>query len=351
MRLSKLSFLVFVAIFATSTLYFTSCSSSDDEIKKPEIIIPKTGTENIKAFENVKVAFGDGFTQSAIDTFKLPTEIDQVESIKMYIQNPCTNKECDEWDRYANVYVKNKTTDEWYEIARFITPYWVGNEKLERGWEIDVTDFKSLLTGDTELKIYTETWGAKGRVYSVEFDYNYGPTAYKYSAVVPLMQYNKSSIDGIEYGVAQKYDLNKTIKLPKETELAYLRTTISGWGHATPSDKNGNPCAEWCYRTHQVLIDGAKAFDHYLGPIGCANNPINNQAPGNWKPDRAGWCPGMVVEPFFDVIQGELSNRTFKFNYEFENWKNNNPENKAFYAISSFIVVKSNKPIELPIVQ
>ena len=31
-----------------------------------------------------------------------------------------------------------------------------------------------------------------------------------------------------------------------------------------------------------------------MGPIGCGNNPISNQG-GNWAPDRAGWCPGMVV--------------------------------------------------------
>ena len=31
-----------------------------------------------------------------------------------------------------------------------------------------------------------------------------------------------------------------------------------------------------------------------MGPIGCGSNPISNQG-GNWAPDRAGWCPGMVV--------------------------------------------------------
>lgn len=339
------------AIF--SLLLGTSCSSDDSSSKKPnpddERLIEepvKTGTFNFKTFTDSKVGFGDGLSQSAEGTFTFPTDIEKVQRITMYVQNPCPDKTCDEWDRFANLYVKNKTTNEWYEIGRFITPYWVGNEKLERGWEFDVTDFKSLLTGDTELKIYTETWLAKGRTYSVDFDFTYGETAYKYSSVQPIFQYNKSSIDGVPYGTATKTDLSRTITLAANTELAYFRTTISGWGHATPNDAGGRGCAEWCFRTHHITLDGASAFDHYLGPLGCDQNPIDNQAPGNWKPDRAGWCPGMVVAPFINPITGDLKNKTMNFDYVLEPWKANNPENKAFYAISSFIITHSNTPIQ-----
>jgi len=311
---------------------------------------PKTGTFNYPTFKNVKVGFGDGLSQSAEGTFTFPTDIEKVQTIKMYVQNPCQNKECDEWDRFANVYVKNKKTNEWYEIGRFITPYWVGSEKLPRGWEFDVTDFKSLLTGDAELKIYTETWLARGRVYSVDFDFIYGESAYKYSAVTPLFQYNHSSIDGVPYGTGQAINLARTVKLPANTDMAYFRTIISGWGHATPNDAGGRACAEWCYRTHIIQLDGQNAFEHYLGPIGCANNPINNQNPGNWRPDRAGWCPGMPVPVRLNALTGDVQNKTVNFNYQLEPWTANNPEKKAFYAISTFIVVHSNTPISTAIV-
>ncbi|MBB1149842.1 peptidase [Myroides sp. NP-2] len=342
-------------------LGFTACSSDDSEDpivednnrtvepgEEEETI--KEGTFNFKTFKDVKVGFGDGLSQSAEGTFSFPTDIEKVKTIKMYVQNPCPNKECDEWDRFANIYVKNKSTNEWYEIGRFITPYWVGSEKLERGWEFDVTDFKSLLTGDAEIKIYTETWLAKGRVYSVDFDFIYGKTAYKYSAVTPLYQYNQSSIDGVPYGTATTTDLSREIAFPKNVDLAYFRTTISGWGHATPNDAGGRACAEWCYRTHHIQLDGTNAFEHYMGPIGCADNPINNQAPGNWKPDRAGWCPGMVVTPYINQLSGDVKNKTVKFNYALEPWTANNPENKAYYAISTYIVVHSNTPISAAIV-
>lgn len=268
----------------------------------------------------------------------------------MYLQDHCENKDCDEWDRYANIYVKDKSSDTWYEIGRFITPYWVGTQKLERGIEFDVTDFKSLLNDETELKIYTETWNAKGRKYSVDFDFIYGETAYPYSAVTPILQHNKSSIDGVPYGTDHEFDLTKNIRLPENTEQSYIRTIISGWGHATPNDSGGRGCAEWCFRTHHIAIDGLNTFEHYLGPIGCANNPINNQNPGNWKGERAGWCPGMAVPVRIDLLKGDLKNKSFAFEYKLENWINNGNNGNAFYAISNFVVVNSKTPIEKPII-
>lgn len=350
---------VFIFLFIAFGVIFSinSCSNDDSkdidekdpdlenpipepEPEKPEP--PKEGTFNYKTFDKVHTAFGEGFSQSAEETFDFPTDIEKVQSVKMYIQDFCPNKDCDEWDRFANIYAKDKTSGEWYEIGRFITPYWVGTEKLERGYEMDVTDFKSLLTGNTELKIYTETWNSKGRTYSVDFDFIYGKPDYKYSAVVPVIQYNKSSIDGVPYGKTHDFDLNKQINISSDAEVAYFRTIISGWGQTS----NGN-CAEWCVRTHHISINGTAAFEHKLEGIGCAQNPINNQAPGNWKPDRAGWCPGMVVPVRFNNIQKNLFGTPFNFEYIFENYTTSG---EAYYAISTFVVVKSNTLIEKPII-
>lgn len=328
----------------------TSCFKDDSSKNEDEIFEEKT--VNIKTFKNVSNAFGNGLYQAKEQIFNFPTDFEKIKQVKMYIQNPCKNKECDEWDTYANVAVKDKKTGMWYELGRFINPYWVGNEKLNRGYEIDVTDFKTLLSGETELKIYTETWSAKGRVYSVDFDFVYGKPDFKYYAVVPVIQYNKSSIDGVPYGVKHTFDLDKKIKFLTKPEVAYFRTIISGWGHATPVDTNDNrPCAEWCFRTHHIAINNQDTFTHELGPIGCAKNPINNQAPGNWKPDRAGWCPGMVVPIRFDVLDKNLFDKQFLFEYKFQDWQNNNKNGKAFYALSTFLVLKSNQPIEVPTIE
>ncbi|MHA7608148.1 peptide-N-glycosidase F-related protein [Elizabethkingia meningoseptica] len=322
----------------------------EDHLSLNALNAPNESTVNVKTFNKVKNAFGDGLSQSAEGTFTLPADVSNVKTIKMFVKNECPNKTCDEWDRYANVYVKDKTSGIWYEIGRFITPYWVGTEKLPRGLEIDVTDFKSLLNGNTELKIYTETWLAKGREYSVDFDFVYGTPDYKYSAVIPVLQYNKSSIDGVPYGKAHNLKLKKNIQLPANTESAYLRTIVSGWGHATPYDAGGRGCAEWCFRTHSIAINNVSTFQHQLGAIGCASNPINNQSPGNWSPDRAGWCPGMAVPVRINALSSSLFGNTFSYEYKFQNWTNNGSNGDAFYAISTFVIAKSNTPINSPIV-
>ncbi|PIE50730.1 MAG: peptidase [Flavobacteriales bacterium] len=341
---------IILSLFAIA-VFTVSCKKEEGGTTTPDPIpSPEPDIVNVQTFKDTKVAFGNGASQSAEGTFTFPTDVENIKSIKVYIKDICPNKTCDEWDRYANLYAKDKQSNVWYEIGRFITPYWVGTEKLERGLEIDVTDFKSLLKGETELKIYTETWNAKGRTYTIDFDIEYGEPDYKYYSVAPVIQYNKSSIDGVPYGKEHDFDLTKNIQLPSGTEKAYLRTIISGWGHATPAT-NGRPCAEWCYKTHHIWINNAQTFEHYLGPLGCANNPINNQSPGNWKPNRAGWCPGMVVPNRVDELNSSLFNDSFTYEYKLQNWTDdgNNP-NGAFYAISSFVIAKSNQPLQKPVV-
>lgn len=326
-----------IVLLLSFVISFISCNDDNPSSTESSKII------NVKTFNSSKVAFANGMSQSAEGIFTFPSNPENIKSIKMYIKDICPNKDCDEWDRYANIYVKDKQSGVYYELGRFITPYWVGNEKLERGYEFDVTDFKSLLNGSTELKIYTETWNEKGRTYSVEFDFEEGIPDFKYSAIAPVFQYNKSSIDGVPYGKeydTNVFDFSKSVSIPANAEIAYFRTIISGWGHAAP----GN-CAEWCIKTHSILLNNQQTYQHKLSGLGCAQNPVDNQAPGNWKPDRAGWCPGMVVPFRFDNIAKEKFGTTFNFEYQFENYSTTG---EAYYAISIFVVVKSNNPISKP---
>ena len=314
---------------------------------------------NYKAFSKTRLAWGSGFSQSASQSFDLHNNNDNIEGIKMYIRLECPSGGCDPWDRFANILVKNSNTNQWYEMARHITPYGVGNSQLTRGLEVDVTDFKSLLSGNVELKIYAETWVASGWVISLEFDYLAGNPDYKYYQITPVIQFNRNSLSGVPYGGEngntqldkEKFDLTKTISVGSNIKSAHFRTIISGWGHATPADSDGRACAEWCFRTHKIKINNVDKFSHYMGPIGCGNNPISNQG-GNWAPDRAGWCPGMVVPLRLDNFDTDVSNTDINFEYYFQPWTNNfvgtpgyNNKN-AYNAISTFIVLKSDQEIE-----
>ena len=342
--------------------YTGSINIQNDQAQDVKINLSGSGVQlkfNYKTFTNKRLAWGSGFSQAASQNFDLHSDNSNIEAIKMYVRLDCPAGGCDPWDRFANILIKKSDANQWYEMARHITPYGVGNSQLPRGLEVDVTDFKSILTGNVELKIYAETWVSSGWVISLEFDYLSGTPDYKYYQITPVIQFNRNSLSGVPYGGENgntqvdevKFDLKKTITFGPNIKSAHLRTIISGWGHATPADSDGRACAEWCFRTHKIKIDNSDKFSHYMGPIGCGSNPINNQG-GNWAPDRAGWCPGMVVPVRVDKFDSDVSNSTLNFEYYFKPWINNfvgtpgyNNKN-AYNAISCFIVVKSDQEIE-----
>ena len=311
-------------------------------------------TYNYPTFTNQRIAFGGGFNQTETALFNLHPDNSNIQAIKMYVKLRCPSGGCNAWDVYSNIKIKDTDSGDWYEIGRYITPYGVDNAELDRGFEIDVTDFKSLLEGTVELFARIEVWGADGWELTVDFDYIEGTPDYPYYAVSKVFSYDDWSTSGVIYGSdASAFDLTKSVSIPANTQMAQLRTIISGWGHATPTDSDGRPCAEWCYRTHDVKINGSNAFQHVMGPIGCSSNPVSPQN-GNWSPDRAGWCPGMAVPVRTDNLDGTLFGNTFTFEYDYENWTtdggNTSGQGGAFYATSTFVIVKSLTPIAKPVV-
>lgn len=307
-------------------------------------------TYNYKTFNQKAIAHLGGATRTAQGTFNLHTDLSNISKIKMFLQIDCPSSGCDDWDRFANVKVKDVSSGKWYELGRYITPYWTGTQQLARGLEFDVTDFKSLLTGSVDLRIMTDNWTTKADLISVEFDFIEGKPDYPYYAISEVLGFHSNSTGNgaIPYGVSHNRDLDKQISIPSNAESTHLRTVISGWGHATPKDTNGRGCAEWCFRTHHIKINGSNTFEHYMGPIGCASNPVSNQSPGNWTPDRAGWCPGMAVPTRIDVLSSPMAGSNFSFEYDFEDWTNNMGNGDAFYSTSTYVVVKSNSVIVKP---
>jgi len=321
-----------------------SCTEKDPVPEEPVIHI-------IKTFEDVRHAFGDGLSQTAEGTFTFPTDPTKVERIRMYVKLRCPDAGCNAWDMYANIRVRDPETEEWLEIGRYITPYGVDNAKAGRGFMIDVTDFKSILTGEVKLRSFVEVWGNDGWLVSVEFEITEGNPDYAYYAISPILDYADWSLAGVPYGEDHDFVLERTVIIPSNAQQTSFRTIITGWGHATPADPDGRPCAEWCFRTHDVLINGELQFSHIMDGPGCDINPVQPQN-GNWAPDRAGWCPGMAVPVRTDILGSSMGGLSFSYEYDFEDWTNDfqtNASNKhAYYAISSFVIVKSNEPIEAP---
>lgn len=339
--------ILFILLPLSIILAYSACKKEEED--KPVVV----ETIEYKTFDKERLAFGGDMKQTVAKTFSLHPQEENIDHIKMFVILDCPEGGCNIWDVYANIKVKDPMTDEWFEIGRYITPYGVDSRAVDKGFEIDVTDFKSLLHGEVELRARIETWGSDGWELTVNFEVTTGKPDYQYYAISKVMAYDEWSTSGVPYGKDHEKDLTKTIQIPASAKAADLRTIISGWGHATPVDPDGRPCAEWCYRTHQVKLNNAPTFNHYMGPLGCAQNPINNQR-GNWEPDRAGWCPGMAVPVRRDSISSDFIGQTVSFEYDYEDWVtdggNTSGNAGAYYATSCFIVVKSNEKVERAVV-
>ena len=67
-------------------------------------------------------------------------------------------------------------------------------------------------------------------------------------------------------------------------------------------------------------------------------------------PDRAGWCPGMAVPVRSNDLVTSFNGTSFTFEYDFEDWTSDGQGGNAYYAISTYVVVKSNTEISSPVV-
>ena len=259
----------------------------------------------------------------------------------MFLQIDCPNGNsgCDDWDRFANIKVKDNYSGNWFEIGRYITPYWTGTQVLERGLEFDVTDFKFLLTGATELRIYIENWTPKPDIISIDFDYVVGTPDYQNYEVSELLSLHSNSIDCVPYGVAHNIDLEKSVLIPAAAESAHFRTIITGWGHATPKIQTEDPVQNGAIE-HMISNNNFSAFQHYMGLIGCPSNLLMMNKTLKLGANRAGWCPGMAVPVRTDNIDSSHNGSPFIFEYDLQDWTSNGAGGNAFYAISTYVIVK-----------
>ena len=126
-------------------------------------------------------------------------------------------------------------------------------------------------------------------------------------------------------------------------------TRLNGWDGCSGYHYSDN----YIYGFSHTHLSGTGILD-YGDILLMPTNPINNQAPGNWTPDRAGWCPGMVVPVRVNNLETTYSGSSFTFEYDFEDWTSDggttSGQTGAYYATSTYIVVKSNTEISSPVV-
>ncbi len=247
------------------------------------------------------------------------------------------------YDNTTMLFVRNKADGSWYELARAFTPF--GNA-FDSGWKktfwIDVSEYASMLTGDTEFRLYYGGFDATAtRSHAVKLDFRlYEEKAAKKpvwtAKVYDSSRDGNSGYRGWSYGV-KGHDIEddsrmgrREFTLPSEVKSVLMKVAVSGHGHdqgrfterTAYVTKNA---AEFDENTYTVVINGVPQKE--TGRIYYSNRNNYPQA-GTYLYDRANWAPGnplnvqyWTITPPQDSRKLSLDLNLEKFESQFDNPK------------------------------
>lgn len=253
---------------------------------------------------------------------------------------------CSDWDH--TTYFSFKYNDEWYEIARCVTPYGNGlNASWEKKFYFDVTEYLPMLQGAVEFKVYYNGFdaSASGRHHTAQltFDLYEGTPARRPVYVAKLYDSERdgnSGYRGFLYGRKDKSieDENRMsprpVSIPANVKSLEMRVVISGHG----ADQGRFP------KRPGYQVRNAAEFDlcYYTVKVNGEPMPLpgkiyilcgtNYKQAGTCYYDRANWCPGNPVRverwKFLNINQINEIDIDFE---EFEAFTN--AENPAAYQV------------------
>ena len=319
-------------LVSAQTAYADDTNDLNDEIsyryKKPS-------NDNIVNIINEEQHNFGAAGQTRFTLANMPQNVEDFEQILIHFDVECPDTGCDPWDQTGKISVETPNGD--VEIARFITPY-----GIECGpWTVDVTDFKSVLSGPVIFKSFIQVFGQSGWLLNCDMEF-IESSAPKHSKLNPLWE-----TDYWVYGDPSVMDDDlpeSSTTIASNTQTSHLRMTITGHGQG-----NTNNAAEFSNQTHQLLVNGSVEDNHNLWKNDCGQNTCANQG-GNWTPSRAGWCPGQEVQPYtFNLTSNMTPGQALTLDYELQAYTNllntdynNTGHTEPHYRIYSYLVEESD---------
>lgn len=239
--------------------------------------------------------------------------------IIMYYTLGCPSGGCSEWDYTTIIEVEDPiddSTSRWVELTRIITPY-AGNKgnSWEFVYEIDVTDYAPVLTGERRVRAQYRGW-QDGFTVSIDFDFIEGTPPREVLDVTTL--YDGTFKYGFSNNPIENYLVPTDITMHPELGGAKFRMVASG--HSFGGNEN---CAEFCQKWYQLNVNGNNAIQEDIWRDDCGSNPLEAQT-GTWIYDRAGWCPGMETKRFDNNISAYVAaGQTAEFDVNWESYNYN----------------------------
>jgi hypothetical protein len=255
--------------------------------------------------------------------------------VVLYVKYQCPDSQhCGEWDYIDNVFLRRvggaATSSRNIEIARLISPYgWRFDSTWSFTWHVDVTDFAFLLHDSVEVEFNHDGYESntdRGWVITLDFRIIEGK---------PAMQC--LGMDSLWYGRIDYGDSSKPIDsvlhrivFTNKFDADLVRLRILQTGHGMDDSEN---CAEFCSKWRKVFFDDSLVNQKQIWRT-CGDNPLYPQA-GTWLFNRAGWCPGSMVQPdVYDYpIKGKSSHTVY---IEMEPYINRSKPT-ANYHISAYL--------------
>jgi len=228
---------------------------------------------------------------------------------------------CGEWDYIWSTFVdvpKADTTEQ-FCLGSFVTPY---GKRLKMGgengwkWIYDISEYAPILKGDLKLTV-----GNNQELLDLKFHFIKGTPprdVISVENIYPYADYKYEHLADDSLLVPTQLVMNPKAKAYR------IKSIVSGHGHAGPRN-----CCEWDSKTHTWYINNWELFRWNVW-TDCGNNPIYPQG-GTWPFDRAGWCPGTIVDEYeFELTPYVLPGDTILLNYGIENYYDNGEKDGTF---------------------
>jgi len=280
--------------------------------------------------------YGDFITKT-----KFPSGDTSYKKILLKFTIGCPTNGCSDWDYTVKVYARrpigvdtaNKTIYEYIEFARYITPY-SGDKSFGwfRDFEADITDFRSVLKDSVEIGIKYEGY-SDGFTASLDYYFVKGTPIREAYKVVPVYY------GGFPYGdpanSIENYLTPFKFKPNDTTDRVGIHILQTGHGFGGNED-----CAEFCPKFNFIKINGVQRFSNLIWKDNCGLNPLYPQ-PGTWLYDRANWCPGEMVRPFYHDLTPYVGNDSTIFDLNMTPFTNVG-NNSCSYNVAANLIYYRN---------
>ncbi len=242
---------------------------------------PFSNSNNNQVWE---VMFPDAATMAGFDTMEFDLQA---------TCGPSNYSDCGHWDYEAFIQLcDDQECMNREEVIRWITPY---SRPGTRRWVVDTTPFLGMVKdGGAHYFRFGMLWNMNPATWDMSFRLRNTGVGDASATVIPAFKGN--------HGFNDTYNDNwSTLNFtpPQGTKRVELVAIISGHGQEALN------CAEWCEHQHEFTVNGSathlREFPGQVISSRCGEAVDEGVVPGqygNWTPGRAGWCPGLPVQPW-----------------------------------------------------